>query len=115
MKRWIDRTFGWKNYAVLEGSGLSRGNKLSARQMLQVVKAFEPHRELLPRYKGKVRAKTGTLKGVSCYAGFVNRKGEWQPFCLLINQQVSGSLRKRVAEAMADNGKLPSICDSVKC
>lgn len=115
MKRWIDRTFGWKNYAVLEGSGLSRGNKLSARQMLEVVKAFEPYRELLPRYKGKVRAKTGTLKGVSCYAGFVNRKGEWQPFCLLINQPVSGSLRKRVAEAMADSGKLPSICDSVKC
>ena len=115
MKRWIDRNFGWKNYSVIEGSGLSRGNKLSARQMLEVVKAFEPYRELLPRYKGKVRAKTGTLRGVSCYAGFVNRKGEWQPFCLLINQQVSGSFRKQVAEAMADNNKLPAICDSVKC
>lgn len=115
MKRWIDRKFGWKSYLVIEGSGLSRGNKLSARQMLQAVKAFEPYRDLLPRYKGKVRAKTGTLRGVSCYAGFVNRKGDWQPFCLLINQQVHRNFRKNVAEAMAGNNKLPRICDSSKC
>ena len=115
MQRWVKRKFGWKDYSIIEGSGLSRGNRLSARQMLQAVKAFEPHRELMPNYKGKVRAKTGTLRGISCYAGFVNRKGTWQPFCLLINQQVSGAFRKHVAEAMADKRQLPSLCDSVKC
>jgi len=115
MQRWIKREFGWKNYSIIEGSGLSRGNKLSARQMLQAVKAFEPYRELMPRYKGKVLAKTGTLRGVSSYAGFVNRKGAWQPFSLLINQSVSGAFRKHVAEAMADNNRLPALCDSLKC
>jgi D-alanyl-D-alanine carboxypeptidase/D-alanyl-D-alanine-endopeptidase (penicillin-binding protein 4) len=115
MQRWVKRKFGWKSYSIIEGSGLSRGNKLSARQMLQAVKAFEPYRELMPRYKGKVRAKTGTLRGVSCYAGFVNRKGRWQPFCLLINQTVGGAFRKHVAEAMADRKRLPALCDSVRC
>lgn len=115
MQRWVKREFGWKSYSIIEGSGLSRGNKLSARQMLQAVKAFEPYRELMPRYKGKVRAKTGTLRGVSCYAGFVNRKGTWQPFCLLINQQVGGAFRKHVAEAMADRKRLPALCDSIRC
>jgi D-alanyl-D-alanine carboxypeptidase/D-alanyl-D-alanine-endopeptidase (penicillin-binding protein 4) len=115
MRQWIKREFGWKDYSVIEGSGLSRGNSLTARQLLQAVKAFEPYRELMPRYKGKVRAKTGTLRGVSCYAGFVNRKGAWQPFCLLINQPVSGAFRKHVAEAMADNNRLPALCDSARC
>ena len=27
---------------------------------------------------GRVLAKTGTLRGVSCYAGFVKRDGRWQ-------------------------------------
>ncbi|MCB1777678.1 MAG: D-alanyl-D-alanine carboxypeptidase, partial [Candidatus Competibacteraceae bacterium] len=78
-----------------------RGNRLSARQLLDGVVAFKPYMALLPEYKDRVRAKTGTLKGVSCYAGFVKRQGGWQPFSLLINQPVPYELRKQVAEALA--------------
>jgi len=48
-----------------------------------------------------VRAKTGTLSGVSCYAGFVRRAGRWEPFSLLIDQSVPYDLRLRVADALA--------------
>ena len=117
MKDWIDKRFGWKQYSVIEGSGLSRGNRLSADQLVEVVKAFEPYRELLPSSsKGKVKAKTGTLKGVSCYAGFISRNGTWQPFCLFINQPVAYGFRKQVAEALATQKKTaPSICGSNDC
>jgi len=107
---WVDRRFGWKSYKIIEGSGLSRRNRLSARQLLDVVKAFKPYRSLLPKHKEKVLAKTGTLRGVSSYAGYVNRNGKWQPFSLLINQPVSYNFRKRVAEDLAKRPKLPSIC-----
>lgn len=116
MMKWSKNRFQWNDYTILEGSGLSRGTKLSARQMMQVVKAFTPYRFLLRTFKkGKVMAKTGTLKGVSCYAGFVNRNGKWQPFCVLINQSVGGNLRKDAALQMTSRNKLPAICDDPNC
>lgn len=99
---WVDRTFGWRDYRIRDGAGLSRDNRLSARQLLAAVKAFAPYMSLLPQQKGvQVRAKTGTLTGVSCYAGFVQRSGQWEPFSLLINQPVSHDLRRRVAADLA--------------
>ena len=98
---WARRNFGWSSYRIEDGAGLSRGNRLSARQLLDVVMAFKPYMALLPEYKDRVRAKTGTLKGISCYAGFVKRQGGWQPFSLLINQPVPHGLRKQVADALA--------------
>jgi D-alanyl-D-alanine carboxypeptidase/D-alanyl-D-alanine-endopeptidase (penicillin-binding protein 4) len=116
MMKWTKNRFHWSDYSILEGSGLSRGTKLSARQMMQVVKAFTSYRFLLRTFKkGKVMAKTGTIKGVSCYAGFVNRGGKWQPFSVMINQSVGGYLRKNAALQMTSRKKLPAICDDPSC
>jgi D-alanyl-D-alanine carboxypeptidase/D-alanyl-D-alanine-endopeptidase (penicillin-binding protein 4) len=68
--------------------------------LVQVVKAFAPYIELLPATARGVRAKTGTLTGVSCYAGFVERRGRWLPFSLMINQPVAYRLREQVAAAL---------------
>jgi D-alanyl-D-alanine carboxypeptidase/D-alanyl-D-alanine-endopeptidase (penicillin-binding protein 4) len=99
---WVGTTFGWRDYRIEDGAGLSPGNRLSARQLLEAVAAFAPHRDLLPRQNGRVMAKTGTLTGVSTYAGFVQRAGGWAPFSLLINQSVPYALRLEVADALAD-------------
>jgi len=101
-RNWAEKTFGWRDFRIEDGAGLSPGNRLSARQLLEAVKAFAPYRELLPSQNGRVRAKTGTLSGVSCYAGFVQRNGGWEPFSLLINQSVPYALRLEVADALAD-------------
>jgi D-alanyl-D-alanine carboxypeptidase/D-alanyl-D-alanine-endopeptidase (penicillin-binding protein 4) len=42
-------------------------------------------------------AKTGTLTGVSSYAGYLYKNAQWQAFALLINQSVNGNFRKRIA------------------
>ncbi|MDG4561478.1 MAG: D-alanyl-D-alanine carboxypeptidase [Candidatus Competibacter sp.] len=68
---WARRNFGWSSYQIEDGAGLSRGNRLSARQLLDVVVAFKPYMALLPEYKDRVRAKTGTLKGTSKNLGFL--------------------------------------------
>jgi D-alanyl-D-alanine carboxypeptidase/D-alanyl-D-alanine-endopeptidase (penicillin-binding protein 4) len=99
---WARKTFGWRDHRIEDGAGLSPGNRLSARQLLDAVKAFAPYQDLLPSQNGRVRAKTGTLSGVSCYAGFVQRNGGWEPFSLLINQLVPHALRLEVADALAD-------------
>jgi D-alanyl-D-alanine carboxypeptidase/D-alanyl-D-alanine-endopeptidase (penicillin-binding protein 4) len=115
MHAWADATFTWQGYRIEDGAGLSRGNRLSARQLLDVLKALAPHRELLPAQGPAIRAKSGTLRGVSCYAGFVARDGVWVPFSLLINQPVPYDLRLRAAEDLAETKDLARLCAGPRC
>ena len=115
VRGWAEKTFGWTDFRIDEGAGLSRDNRLSARQLVTVVKAFAPYRDLLPAEGSDIRAKTGTLSGVSCYAGFVRRDGDWVPFGLMINQPASWDLRLRVARDLARAGDLQGYCRSASC
>ena len=63
-------TLGLKDVKVVEGSGISRNNRLSARDMLAVLKAFVPYRSLLNRH-GNILYKSGTLRGLRSRAGYV--------------------------------------------
>jgi len=103
MQDWARRKFGWRNFTIEDGAGLSHGNRISGRQMIDVLNAMDPYRDLLHQQDNnpRVRAKTGTLRGVSTYAGYVHRGGEWVPFCLMINQPVEYGFRLRVASALA--------------
>lgn len=92
----IERQFHWRRFAIREGAGLSRENRISARQMVELLVAFYPYRALLPAPKPGILAKTGTLKGISCYAGYV----EDLPFALFINQPAPYGLRQQVATAL---------------
>ena len=112
---WAGRRFGWQGHRIEDGAGLSPGNRLSARQLLEAVKAFAPYRDLLPRQNGQVLAKTGTLSGVSTYAGFVRRNGTWEPFSLLINQPAPYGLRLEVADALATAANLAALCRGRDC
>jgi len=82
---------------------------------LEVVKAFAPHRELLPQENPRVRAKTGTLSGMSCYARFVRCAGRWEPFSRLIDQSVPYDLRLRVTDALAKTPDLGWLCPAGSC
>lgn len=108
MEDWARRKFGWSNFSIEDGAGLSRGNRISGAQMIDVVNAMAPHRRLVPQQdnNANVRAKTGTLRGVSCYAGWVRRGGSWVPFSLLINQPVDYGFRQQVASALAGAASL---------
>jgi D-alanyl-D-alanine carboxypeptidase len=52
-----------------EGSGISRGNRFTARGLAELLHLFEPHADLLRRGEG-ARFKTGTFSGVRTLAGF---------------------------------------------
>ena len=103
MTRFASRRFGWRDFRIDDGAGLSRANRLSARQLVELMEAFVPYRDLMPTQDDDpgVKAKTGTLRGVSTYAGYVRRSGRWEPFALLVNQPVDYGLRLRLASALA--------------
>ncbi len=54
-----------------EGSGISRGNRFTARGLAKVLDLFAPHADLLRGHDGGAN-KTGTLDGVRTLAGYAN-------------------------------------------
>lgn len=92
----VKQLFGW-NKIFYEGAGLSRNNHLTAGELVQILKKFAPYKHLLKSQNSRILAKTGTLTGVSSYAGYLYKGKQWKPFALLINQQVNGNFRKKLA------------------
>jgi len=95
----VKALFGW-NKVFYEGSGLSRKNTLTATELVAVLKKFAPYRHLLKKQNSRIFAKTGTLRGVSSYAGYLYKAKKWVPFALLINRSMNGSFRKKVAKEL---------------
>lgn len=70
---------------IVEGSGISRENRVTARMMLKTLYAFQPYHTLMQR---DVHAfyKTGTLKGIATRAGyFVGTDESLYPFVVILN------------------------------
>lgn len=81
-----------------DGSGLCRTNRVTARAMLEVLRAFRPHAWLL-RNHGGVPGKSGTMSGVYNYAGYLD---DGRPYVILLNQW--GNKRGQVLELLRNGG-----------
>ena len=76
-----------ENINIVEGSGISRKNRISPRDMLKIVVEFKPYHNLM-RHSGNEYFKTGTLKGISTRAGYlINQEGSLFNFIIMINTQ----------------------------
>lgn len=74
-----------ENMTIVEGSGISRDNRVSAVQMLQVLQEFLPYHYLMRR-EGREFYKTGTLYGISTRAGYIKRTdGEFYRYVIMFN------------------------------
>jgi D-alanyl-D-alanine carboxypeptidase/D-alanyl-D-alanine-endopeptidase (penicillin-binding protein 4) len=70
---------------IVEGSGISRGNRLSARQMHRILVEFEPYHRLM-RQEGREFYKTGTLYGINNRAGYISDPmGDLHRYVIMIN------------------------------
>jgi serine-type D-Ala-D-Ala carboxypeptidase/endopeptidase (penicillin-binding protein 4) len=102
-KRGIDPSL----LTLVDGSGLDRGNKVTCLALVQAIEgAPESLRELLPvggetgtlaarmkadGVRGKVRAKTGTLNGVSALVGDIDTQGAGRvEFAMVLNELPPG-------------------------
>ena len=73
------------NVQLVEGSGLSRKNRLTARQLDRLLAAFAAQRFLM-RYEEGEYYKTGTLHGIRTRAGYLEAPdGTWARFAVMCN------------------------------
>ncbi|XOF33240.1 MAG: D-alanyl-D-alanine carboxypeptidase/D-alanyl-D-alanine-endopeptidase [Candidatus Electrothrix sp. YB6] len=66
-----------------EGAGLYRGNWVTVRAMLELLRVFRPYASLMRRRRG-VRTKSGTMKGIYNYAGYLDNGNA---YVILLNQK----------------------------
>jgi len=90
LKDFAEKKLNLTNFILMEGSGLSRQNRLSPNQMLKVLMAFKPYHNLM-RKQGNEFYKTGTLSDVRTRAGYIKGKdNRLYPFVIMINQSARG-------------------------
>lgn len=75
IKLFTEKKFSVKNYTMVEGSGLSRENRISAEDMSLLLEKFINYRFLM-RTKKNIYYKTGTLTGISTRVGFLTRQDD---------------------------------------
>lgn len=95
--------FSWKHFSIVEGSGLSRENQLSARQIADLLDGLEPYKKLFKHNKNskaEVYAKTGTLNDVRTFAGFIALGGKDYRFVFMFNRKVPWRHREKLLEKL---------------
>jgi D-alanyl-D-alanine carboxypeptidase/D-alanyl-D-alanine-endopeptidase (penicillin-binding protein 4) len=84
-RRYAAEKLGISDLHIAEGSGISRQNRVTARQMMTVLRAFAPHYRLMRRAEAEYY-KTGTLRGISTRAGYLlDPEGRRHPFVIMRN------------------------------
>lgn len=102
MRACLEKKVGWRDFHVEEGSGLSRLNKVTPAQMTQLMKRFEPYRDLL-NVEDDFSAKTGSLRGVNTLAGYFDLTPQKQVrFSILINSDVEHLYKFKVARQIRE-------------
>ncbi len=97
-RAFIQRELGLKGYQLVEGSGLSRKNRLSAYDMLAILEKFRPYRDLL-KNQNHVLYKTGSLNGVRTRAGYIENQ-VLGPCCFAVFFNRKGSNMKAMVRCL---------------
>lgn len=103
-KFWQDRGIDTKALVMNDGSGLSRGDYVSADILTNILvymnKNYSGFDKLLPRggyegtvsdflepnvFSGEVRVKSGSMSGIQSYTGYIKKDGRELAFTIIVN------------------------------
>jgi D-alanyl-D-alanine carboxypeptidase/D-alanyl-D-alanine-endopeptidase (penicillin-binding protein 4) len=82
-----------------EGSGISRGNRFTARGLARLLHLFEPHAGLLRAGEGS-RFKTGTIPNVRTLAGYADTSAHGRVRFVIALRSNDGAMRFRLLKAI---------------
>ena len=102
LKEQLSTEFGWESFYLEDGAGLSRANRLSPAQLVNVLGRFRTWKHLLPEIEPGVYAKSGSLIGISALAGYIIKQDEWRPFAVIINQRTPYLFKNKLAIELSE-------------
>src|SRR5215218_5353752 len=82
-----------------EGSGISRGNRFTARGLAHLLQLFEPHAVLL-RHGDGARFKTGTFSGIRTLAGYADTSRHGRVRFVISLKSNDSAMRFRLLKAI---------------
>jgi D-alanyl-D-alanine carboxypeptidase/D-alanyl-D-alanine-endopeptidase (penicillin-binding protein 4) len=85
---------------LVEGSGISRDNRFTARGLAKVLDGFAPHAGLMRRTRAGSRFKTGTIPGVRTLAGYAKTSKHGSVRFVISLPGRTGKLRYRLLRAI---------------
>jgi D-alanyl-D-alanine carboxypeptidase/D-alanyl-D-alanine-endopeptidase (penicillin-binding protein 4) len=95
---YADQTLHLKDIHLNEGSGISRANRIRAKDLSRILEAFSPYYTLM-RHNGRQYYKSGTLHGISTRVGYIeNPDGRLTRFVVLLNSK--GKSADRIARRL---------------
>ncbi len=85
LRTYYEKDLGISTGMLVEASGISRSNRLTADAVMKILERFDPYHALL-RYDGRQYYKTGHLSGIRTRAGYiVDHSGRRVRFAILLN------------------------------
>lgn len=90
---------------LVEGSGISRANRISATMFLKVLERFRRYHGLL-KHTGRIFYKTGTLSDVRNMVGYIQGKKGLYPFVIFINTpgNMADKILKKLEKVVPQKG-----------
>ena len=117
-KFWEEKGIDIHSLTLRDGSGLSRGNTISSKLLVDIL-AYSKNNleELLPvagkdgtvavflkntPLEGKVKVKSGSMSGIQSYAGYVEKNGKTYAFAIVVNHWNGerSQLRKKMEDLL---------------
>lgn len=113
---WMDKHIAIDGQEIVDGCGLSRLNTVSPLFFVKVLNQmrheehFEEFKQTIPvigeegtvasllkgtRLAGRGRAKSGSMQGVLCYAGYISEQGKGYTFAIMVNHHHATTLKVR--------------------
>ncbi len=102
VKEFLRKKHGITSVSIAEGSGISRLNRISAKDLMTLLIDYTKEHDDTLNENGGATYKTGTLSNVKSAAGFIVRNKVLNNFVIMLNDETDYKKRSKIIELIKE-------------